>query len=160
MALWNFSWVIPGKLAGSSRPGGYRIDVDEYVLADLTEMHHKGVRVLISLNPMAEEFGELCKRAHLQWCYFPINDFSVPADKESFRQLVASAIEHMEHDRPVCVHCQAGIGRTGLLLTCILGVYLKLDAKKALDAVRKSRLALDTEFQEAFVYEFLDGTGE
>ncbi len=158
MALWNFSWVIPGKLAGTSRPGGYRVDVDEYVLADLGELYQKGVRVLISLNPMAPVFGELCEKARLQWGYFPIDDFSVPADRTAFDTLVESSIDHMQNNRPVCVHCQAGIGRTGLLLTCIIGRFHKLDARKALEAVRKRRLALDTEHQETFVYEFLDGT--
>lgn len=156
MALWNFSWVIPNKLAGSSRPGGYRIDHDDYVLADLNELYSNGVRCLVSLHEMAPSFGDLCKRADLVWLDYPIADFSVPGDMEVFSKLLDDILRHMNNGRQVCIHCQAGIGRTGLVLACAVGVYYDLDAEKAISAVRTGRLALDTEEQEVFVYRFLD----
>ncbi len=154
MALHNFSWVIPNRLAGSALPGGMIGVPDDYILSDLAELHEHGVRCLVSLQRMPVQFGELCDRAGLEWVHYPIEDFSVPRDRGGFDSLIDRLIDRMAQQTPVCVHCRAGVGRTGMVLASLVGAFLDIDGDRAIRAVRKTRSALDTPEQVAFVHEF------
>ncbi|MBN1575726.1 MAG: dual specificity protein phosphatase family protein [Chitinispirillaceae bacterium] len=154
MSLHNFSWVIPGKLAGSDLPGGgspalrpLRDDV-EYLV-------HEGVRILVSLVRPEGPVERVCEASGMQWRYFPIPDFSVPDVNGSFPNLVDECIRLFTSGSPVCIHCQAGIGRTGLVLSCIVGAYLQLDGRQAVSTVQAIRTAVETEEQRRFVVSFL-----
>ena len=113
----------------------------ECIVSDLEEYYERGVRCLVSLESANSSIDILCGKAGLIWIYFPIHNFNIPHDREAFSRLVDSLIDHIENERPVCIHCYAGIGRTGLVLSCIVGKYLSLDAGNAIRIVRKSRLA-------------------
>jgi hypothetical protein len=151
----NFSWVIPKKLAGSAMPGGTAEFMANRVLADLSWLHREGIRCLISLNEMPPVMGELCGEIGLEWLDFPVEDFDIPGDRDAFAGLVYAAIDMMKKSRPVCVHCRAGVGRTGMLLSCIAGIYFSLDGEKAIALVKKGREAIDTGIQGEFVRLFL-----
>ncbi|MBA7685705.1 hypothetical protein ES703_94131 [subsurface metagenome] len=156
MSIHNFSWVIADKLAGSALPGGMHSNRVEYIISDLEEYYERGVRCLVSLESVNSSISLLCEKTGLVWIYFPVDNFNIPHDREAFSRLVDSLIDYIENERPVCVHCYAGIGRTGLVLSCIVGKYLLLDAGNAIKTVRKFRPALDTDVQEQFVYDFLN----
>ncbi len=156
MAIRNFSWVIPGKLAGSAMPGGSMHAVDAYVGADILELHEKGVRGLLTLAPVIEGFGKVCEQTGLSWLYCPIEDFSAPGDPALFARIVDRAVALLRADQPVCVHCRAGIGRTGLGLACILGRYLAIDGAAAMQALTRQRPGLETGRQIEFVNRFLE----
>ena len=51
---------------------------------------------------------------------FPIPDFGVPDDRETFWAFARRIAGRLEAGRRVLVHCGAGIGRTGTLATCVL----------------------------------------
>ncbi len=155
MPINNFSWVIPQKLSGSALPGGYDCDDPQSVLVDLRELSAHGVKCLISLQEVAPFFGELSLSAQMEWIPFFFPDFGVPSDNGEFSLLIDSILARMNQGFPVCVHCRAGIGRTGLVLACVLGDYLTLNASAAIAAVRKTRMALDTPTQETFVRHYL-----
>ena len=76
-----------------------------------------------------------CRKAQLEWIGFPIDDFEVPEDAKVFSALIDRIIGYVKKETPVCVHCQAGVGRTGLVLACVLGRMFGLDGKKAIAAV-------------------------
>jgi protein-tyrosine phosphatase len=99
--------------------------------------------------------GPHCRAAGLEWHYYPIADFGIPENIDGFDDLITTIIDSMDRNRPVCVHCFAGIGRTGLVLCCTLGRYLKLPAERAIRAVRKVRSALETREQVSFVGRYL-----
>jgi protein-tyrosine phosphatase len=155
MSLKNFSWVIEGKLAGSALPGGNPAAPGEQVAADLDYLVGQGIRCLISLQQPAYFWADLCVRSGLEWICFPIKDFEIPRDLKAFSSLVSAAIYHIDKGRPVCAHCRAGVGRTGLLLACIVGKYLSVGAESAIETVCKSRPALDTGDQRRFVFDYL-----
>jgi atypical dual specificity phosphatase len=149
-----FSWVIPGLLAGSSLPGSGGDPA-----ADLTELARLGVHRLVSLTDQASEFAEACRQANLRWEYFPIDEFDVPQDLETFDALIRRLLRDLKAGRPVCAHCFAGIGRTGLLLCCLLGRFLGLAPEEAIRRVRAARPALETPEQERFVRRYLERYG-
>jgi atypical dual specificity phosphatase len=150
MSVENFSWVIPNKIAGSAVPDFASWRDDAVWLAS------EGVRVLVSLVMPYGSVEEECKAAGIDWIYYPITDFHVPEDDESFSELIDTIVDRMKRDRGVCVHCHAGIGRTGLVLACAVGRYLGLPSEQAIAAVRNVRMSIETIVQEEFIRRFLD----
>ena len=153
----NFSWVIDGLLCGAALPGGGWSGPGGILRGDLADLHDRGVRVLVSLLEVPAELGRLCGTLGIEWLSYPIDNFSVPTDPPSFDLLIEGILKRMERGLPVCAHCFAGVGRTGLVLTCALGRRLGLDAARAIRAVRRFRSALETPEQERFVARYLSG---
>ena len=152
--LDNFSWVIPGRLAGAALPGGYTAGAQP-ALDDLRELRERGVRCLVSLSDRAEAFGPLCEQAGLEWLYHPLPEFGIPEDDEGFAALVRELQGRLERGVAVCAHCYAGVGRTGLLLCCLVGRHLGLPAAEAITRVRAVRRAIETPEQERYVHRYL-----
>ena len=154
MALKNFSWVLPAQLAGSGIPGQFSGD-ECYLRTDIEELSTFGVKHLVSLQKPHESTDSFCKANKIVWKYFPIPDFGVPENETDFSVLIDEIIEKIKRSESVCVHCHAGVGRTGIVLSCVMGKLFMLSGKKAITAVRRTRQALDTDAQELFVISFL-----
>ena len=155
MPLRNFSWVIPDKLAGSDIPGGAGVDGDS-LLGDLQYLAATGIRMLVSLERPSGPVAKLCGHAGIVWRNFPVPDFGIPHDRAKFADLVKECIDSFSGGMPVCVHCRAGIGRTGMALACIVGAHLGIGAEKAIAAVKQARPAVETEEQRMFITSFLE----
>ncbi|MCX7725300.1 MAG: dual specificity protein phosphatase family protein [Chitinispirillaceae bacterium] len=155
MTLSHFSWVIPNKLAGCDMPGGGLSD-DKTLRKDIAFLSEKGIKILLSLERPEGNIEKICKNYNIKWLYYPILDFGIPNDKNGeFLSLIKSCIRSLENSEPICVHCRAGIGRTGMILTCIVGAYLKLNADDAVLYVKKTRPAIETDEQTNFINNFL-----
>lgn len=155
MAIHNFSWVIQNKLAGSALPGRDAFGITDLILSDMKELYNSGIRCLISLTDMACDFSDICENAGLKWVYYPIPDFGVPDDMESYKKIIDIAIEYINNDMPVCVHCYAGIGRTGIVLSSIVSSYHSVNTEDAIQFIRKNRTAIETGSQIRFVDDFV-----
>jgi hypothetical protein len=154
LSVGNFSWVIPGKLAGCSLPYFDRGDGDR---GDAVWLAGHGVGMLISfVMPDGDPAGE-CSRSGIEWIYYPVPDYGIPADEGAFGELIDKALRAISEGRGVCFHCYAGIGRTGMALACTLGKYLSIRAEQAIAAVRKCRASIESQSQEEFTRRFLDG---
>ena len=142
----NFSWVIPSKLAGCSLPRGEQ---------DVKWLSAQGIKNIVSLTRPVHDISSFCDDEGIKWTPFYIPDFSVPRDHTGFDELVRTIIHEMEKENACCVHCHAGIGRTGLLLACVVGKLFCIDGASAVGTVTKVRPAIDTDEQVEFVYDYL-----
>ncbi|MDR1520266.1 MAG: dual specificity protein phosphatase family protein [Planctomycetota bacterium] len=144
----NFSFVIPGKLAGCARPGGLWGDLR----SDLAGLVRQGVAALVSLTQDALEPAAL-RDAGLAALHLPIADFAAPT-QEQIAEFVAFADRWIGAGGAVAVHCGAGYGRTGVMLACYL-VSRGASAEEALRLVRRERPgSVETSEQERSVRDF------
>ncbi len=133
----RFAWVLPGVLAGCRRPDGR---------GDYQTLAGEGVRILVSLLEWHSVLA-FAPEFPLQHARFPILDGSPPDDVqlEEFVQLV-------EGRGPACVHCYAGIGRTGCMLCGYLIRARGLDPVQAMLAVERTRVySFQTDAQERWI---------
>lgn len=123
--LHNFAWIREGELAGMAWP-----DADAWPL-----LAERGIGAVVSLTRRAPPGDP--EAAGLETWHAPIPDFGTPTDTD-LRRTLRYIKRQIEAGRAVVVHCQAGQGRTGLVLAAYL-VYDGLDAEEAIERVRTLR---------------------
>ncbi len=149
--LVNFSWLIQGILAGSGQIGGWSHSGD-VLDKDIQRLGIEGIRAIVSLTeqPLPVEKVEMEGMSYL---HLPILDMSPPSLYE-----ISSFVEFVDHSkekkRPVLVHCEAGLGRTGTMLASYL-INMGLSPIEAMANVRRSRPgSIETLAQERALFEY------
>jgi ADP-ribosylglycohydrolase len=146
---------LPGKRAAGIAGEHWRdveTDVDR-----LREMHGCDVLVLLVEDAELERLGAAKLPAALatrgiELLRYPIPDGGVPADRATFRTLLDGVANRLQFGASVVVACRGGLGRTGLVVACLLRDLAGLDAKAAIARVRARRDgAVETTTQQAFV---------
>jgi protein-tyrosine phosphatase len=156
-SLW---WVIPGALAGMPMPfihserrmnHGGRL---EAYPDELPELYAEGIRAVVSLLNIPSD-APVYESAGFAYLCIPLPDGGAPSMAQA-SEFVRFVNEQLKERRPVAVHCQAGIGRTGTMLA----TYLIAQGKTAEEAIRAIRSvessAIETPRQVQFLYEFAD----
>ena len=140
----NFSWLIEDEIAGMAKPASS--------VYDFEFLKEKGLEAIVSLTEyplsemLVEEFGFSVK-------HIPVRDFQPPT-LEQVEDFVAFAKNARTEGKKLVVHCEAGMGRTGTLLTCYL-VSKGYSAADAIGEVRTKRPgSLETIEQEEVVLKF------
>lgn len=83
---------------------------------------------------------------------YPIPDGGVPADPKSFRRLLDDVIRRLLSGQTVVIACRGGLGRTGLVVACLVRDLGGMGADSAIEGARIFRHgAVETKTQEAFV---------
>jgi hypothetical protein len=150
--LW---WVIPGVLAGMPMPfinperrlnSGGALNAYEDELPDL---YSAGVRAVVGLLNIPSD-ATVFESAGFAFLCLPVPDGGAPTSDQA-TEFVRFVNEHKAAQRPVAVHCEAGIGRTGT----ILAVYLIAQGESAEAAIRRVRevekVAVETACQIRFL---------
>lgn len=148
----DFYWIVEGVIAGMSHPGN-----DPMVLERLAEM---GIGAVVSLTerPMQED---LVRGHGMEFLHLPVPDFCAPRQPQIDR-FVEFCEQNVRAGRAVAVHCLAGRGRTGTMLSCFL-VRRGMSADEAMDKVRSLRPGAVENFeQETAIYHYAsrEETGE
>jgi len=137
----EFYWLIPHKLAGSAYPG-----------ACLDWLYNQmGIRSIVSLHPLAQEDQAHAETRGLEITTVSIKDYTSGTQDQRNRALGA-IYTSLSQSKPTLVHCDGGLGRTGMILALYLVRKQKVDAKTAIKRIRSLRPgSIETQDQETAI---------
>ena len=150
--LW---WLIPNLLAGMPMPyihADRRMNSGGALNAypdELPDLFAVGVRAVVCLLNIPSD-AAVFETAGFTFLCLPIPDGSAPT-LEQAKDFVRFVEEQRNAQRPVAVHCEAGLGRTGTMLAIYL-IAQGQSAEEAIRQVRKSEpIAVETPRQIQFL---------
>lgn len=155
--LW---WVIPEVLAGMPMPfihperrlncGGPLEAFDD----ELPELYSAGIRAVVSLLNIPTD-QTVFESAGFSYLCLPVPDGGAPTLEQAGAFVHFVANQQKAH-KPVAVHCEAGLGRTGTMLAAYL-IAQGDTAEKAILRVRQvEKVAIETTRQIQFLEQFAD----
>jgi len=155
--LW---WVIPRVLAGMPMPfihpdrrmaGGGALAAFE---DELSALHSAGVRAVVSLLNIPSD-AAVYESAGFSFLCLPVSDGGAPTFEQA-DEFVRFVTTQRSAQRPVAVHCEAGLGRTGTLLAAYL-IAQGESAAAAIERVRAAeRVAVETARQIHFLEQYAE----
>ncbi len=95
---------------------------------DLKHLKEGGLRSVINLRAESQESALICMGLGLRYYHIPVEDWTIPtADQiEEFLRILDDPA-----NCPALVHCYAGVGRTGLFVSCYR-VKMGMSAREAI----------------------------
>jgi atypical dual specificity phosphatase len=145
----GFTWVEKPLLAAMARPQSQE---------DLDWLRDQGIQLLLTLTEDAPR-RDWVNAAGLFSMHVPVVDMEAPTQEQLDQCQSAIARAH-EKKMGVCVHCGAGLGRTGVILACYF-ISKGLSAANAMARVRRLRPgSIETDEQTDAVTEFARRRGE
>jgi protein-tyrosine phosphatase len=146
------SWIEPSVLAAGSIP------VEE---KDIRDLHTENIRAILTLTErpitaFREISPETLASFDITYLHVPVPD-QFPPNLDQARKILEFFNEMKSQGRPIFVHCQTGVGRTGTVLHLY---YLArgLTFEEASAKVRSKRIQcillsdLQVEFLKEFAY--------
>jgi len=139
----NFGWIIEGSLAASGYPSS---------ASQVRWLKEKGVNSILTLTeePLPKEFldGSGMFAHHVQ-----MSDHAPPS-QEALSKAVKHVRSEIEKGNVVVVHCLAGKGRTGSVLTAYMVEFLGKEPDEAISQLREARPGSVEGSQQSAVREY------
>ncbi len=111
-----------GKLAMAARPRG-----GDWLKADIAGWKREGADVVLSLLTPEEEHdldirqeASETKKQGMEFTSFPIPDRQTPRSEAKWAELLDDVTRVLSGGKNVVVHCRQGVGRSGLVVACLL----------------------------------------
>ena len=143
MIATKLYWVEgpwPGKLAVAARPRG-----GDWLAEEMAAWRSSGVNTVFSLlTPEEEAELDLTNEAStvaangMRFLSFPIPDREVPHSQSELTEALRRLDQELSSGRNVALHCRQGIGRSGLVVACLL-LTKGLDAETVVEHVSSAR---------------------
>jgi atypical dual specificity phosphatase len=121
----GFYWLEEGILAGSAYPG---------TCLDWL-YHYQGIRAIISLERLQPQDLETAKQLGFQLVTVPIPDFT-PGSLVQREQVLTAIDTFKKIGLPTLVHCQGGLGRTGMILALYLVQFNGVHPQDSITKIR------------------------
>jgi ADP-ribosylglycohydrolase len=132
--LPNTYWVFPGLLLAGEHPAGPTPDLTRQRLDQLLAT---GIECFVDLtHPTEIDPYDQALPFHVEYLRKPIRDHSLPEKREHMMEILDCLHDALQSGRPAYVHCRAGIGRTGMVIGCLL-VERGLTGEQALDELAR-----------------------
>jgi ADP-ribosylglycohydrolase len=116
--LPNSYWVIPGKLLAGEYPAARTVAETRNRLAKLLDA---GIDCFVDLTAPEERiaYREILPDG-VHYVRKAIRDHGLPEDPAHMAEIITTIEHALAANRRVYVHCRAGIGRTGMVVACLL----------------------------------------
>lgn len=129
---------LPGRIYRSPMPFN-----DKDPNGELLELYaRENINVIVMLVGVEESVREtgydlqsLYQQQGIEVVYFPIPDFDVPTREELITNLDHTLGKAL-NGKNILVHCNGGLGRTGMFLACIVKRVLNLSGEQAVSWIR------------------------
>ena len=117
---------------------------------ELAGLHAAGVRAVVCLLNIPGD-ASVCESAGFSFLCLPVPDGGAPTFEQA-DEFVRFVTKQRAAQRPVAVHCEAGLGRTGTLLA----TYLVSQGESAAAAIARVRAAEKVAVEAAHQIQFLE----
>jgi len=104
---------------------------------DINYMESIGIHYFINLTCDSEQLTPYTVSDESFKVNLPILDRKVPYDIFNFTLLLLKSINLLKKNEKIYIHCKGGHGRSGILVACILKLYLNVSPEKAIELTTK-----------------------
>ncbi|MDD4737340.1 MAG: dual specificity protein phosphatase family protein [Kiritimatiellae bacterium] len=147
---------VTGKLFVSPMPFG-PYDRDNALLKQYKKNHIEFVVVLVTDSEIKEkarrDLLSIYLKNNMKPIRLPVADYTSP-DMHQASKVVDNVSGYLRAGAHVAVHCNAGVGRSGVMVSCIVRDITNRPAKEAMDYVRQYMQTNMTDEQKRLIGRF------